>query len=320
MTRAGRGGRDARGGDRGRALPPLCAVALALWLLGCASEEPPAPAPAPSAAPVAAASVRLDEEPPAPSASAAPLGPSSASNPLGLPPHPLTLGARKRVFAVPERVLAGARLGSTLILAAATAVGPDGDELLVEGSAGSGPYRIHGAYVIPVPDGQRIVPGDAVITEHNGTLRHAVVTRLVKDRVGLRYTDGDTRAPEAVLWDARMIEAREGLHPGNYAARRDGDSYRHVLLVSSFGAGADEKWLALGYGGAAMVVPRAELVPIPVRYEPKVGTEVWGEWVGTLRKGAVVSSPERGFYVVKFERSGPPVTLGWGLLLPPVTN
>lgn len=316
MTWAPRGVRGERGVRL--VLTSLHAAALSLWLLGCAKEDAPAPVAAASSAP-AAASVRLDEEPP-PSPSALPLGPSSASNPLGLPPRPLTLGARKRVFAVPERVLSGARLGSTLILAAATAVGPDGDELLLEGSAGSGPYRIHGAYVIPVPEGQRIGPGDAVITEHNGTLRHAIVTRLVKDRVGLRYTDGDTRAPESLLRDARMIEAREGLHPGNYAARRDGDSFRHVLLVSSFGQGEAEKWLALGYGGAALVVPRSELVPIPVRYEPKVGAEVWGEWVGTLRKGAVVSSPERGFYVVKFERSGPPVTLGWGLLLPPIPN
>lgn len=312
-----------RRGPLGRAAPSQRVPwALALLLVGCSSDPPPTEAPSPAASAAAAplvSSVHLEQEPPAAPAAVS-LGPASPSNPLGLPSRPVTLGTRKRVFAVPERVLAGARLGSTLVLASTTAVGPDGDELLVEGSAGSGPYRIHGAYVIPVPDAPRVGPGDAVITEHNGVMRHAVVSRLVKDRVGLRYTDGDTRAPESVLWDARIIGAREGLHPGNYAALREGEAFRHVLLVSSFGQGADEKWLALGYGGAARVVARAELVPIPIRFAPKVGAEVWGEWVGTLRKGTVTASPERGFFVVKFERAGPPVTLGWGSILPPVTR
>jgi hypothetical protein len=308
---------------------PLLGVIV--WLGACSSPPPP-PGGLASAAPVAPASAPATEPPPASPASPLPASTAGAvsHNPLRLPPGKVTLDAGKRVFTFSEKMLAGARPGSTLVLYAANVTGFDGDDLLIE-SRGGPSYKVHPGYVIPVPDEPRVKPGDPVLTEWNGVMKHAVITKFVKDKVGVRYTDMDARLPEALLQGgsgkpttagpakaARFVRQTEGLAPGNYAALRQGADWLHVLLVSASGEGEARHWLALGFGGAAMVVSEPDLKAIPVRYAPRVGAPVWAEWAGTMRRAAVQSADEQGLFVVKFERAGRPATVGWGLLMAPL--
>lgn len=262
---------------------------------------------APGARPSSVAAV-----PPPPQAAAAP-----DPNPLRLPPRRIKLDPGRRVFTFSDRMLAGAKVGSTLILYAATVAALDGDDLIIEGRAGPS-YKVHAGYVIPVPDDPRVRPGDAVITEWNGAMKHALVTKLVKDRVGVRYTDMDTKAPEGLLKGARFVRQTDGLLPGNYAALEDGEEWRHVLLVSPAVDGEKKRWFVLGFGGAAAIVDEAALRPIPVKWSPRVGASVWAEWTGSMRKATVLSAVEAGLFTVKFERAGRPVTVGWGLIMKPV--
>ncbi len=235
-------------------------------------------------------------------------------NPFKLPSRPLKLDAGKRVFTVSDQMLAGAKLGSTLVLFAATVAGFDGELLVIEGRNGP-PYKVHPAYAIVVPDDPKIQPGDPVITEHNGVMRHGVVKKHVKDRILVRYVDGESRLGESTLKTTRFIKQTDGLKPGNYAALGDGETLRHVLLVSPFEDG-QKKWLVLGAGGAAMIATESALEPIPVKFAPRAGTPVLAEHNGVLRKGTVTSTPETGVFNVKYERAGRPATLGWGFLLP----
>ncbi|AUX22228.1 hypothetical protein SOCEGT47_027290 [Sorangium cellulosum] len=304
-----------------------CACVVAAGLVA-ACEPAPTPAPPPTQSPPISSLTALPR--PAVAESAPPTGAAHASNPLGLPPRTLKLDPGRRVFTVSDRMLAGAKLGSTLVLYAATVVAFEGDDLIIEGKSGSS-YKVHPGYVIPVPDAPRLRPHDPVITEWNGVMKHAVITRFVKDKIEVRYTDMDPRTPLAQLKGVRFVRQTEGLAPGNFAAWKDGDTWRHVLLVSRLGGapgepdtvqtslpGSPARWFALGYGGAALLADESALRPIPIRPKLKVGASVLAEWVGTLRPGVVQDNEETGLYTVKFERAGRPVTLGWGLLTPPL--
>jgi hypothetical protein len=211
-------------------------------------------------------------------------------------------------------MLAGAKLGSTLVMYAATVAGFDGELLVIEGRNGP-PYKVHPAYAIAVPDDPKIQPGDAVITEHNGVMRHAVVKKHVKDRILVHFTDGESRLGESSLKTTRFLKQSDGLKPGNYAALGDGETLRHVLLVSPFDDG-EKKWFVLGAGGAAMIATESALEAIPVKFSPRTGTPVLAAHNGVLRKATVTSTPEQGLFNVKYERAGRPATLGWGFLLP----
>lgn len=311
--------------------PPLLGV-IAIGLAACggngSSSSPSASASA-SAVPRPTASAALPASPAAPGG---PVGAAAVvnSNPLRLPSMRLTLGAGRRVFTVPEQVLAAARPGSTLILKAATVTGIEGDDLIIEGVRGP-TYKVHAGYAIAVPDDVRLKPGEPVVTEHNGVLRHAVVTKFIRDRIGVRFTDLDGRSHETLLLTGsgkptasgaskavRLIKQVDGLVPGNYAARKVGDDYHHVLLVSAFGEGDARKWLTLGFGGAAMIAAESELSPIPVRFEAKPGKIVWAESSGKLRRATIQSGEEQGLFSVKFERAGRASIVGWGLVMMPL--
>jgi hypothetical protein len=292
----------------GRAARSASFLALALALAACSEPDTTAGAAAADAGAVSAPASQAAPPPlPAPAAANDP-------NPLGLPPRRLKLDAGRRVFTFSDAMLAGARPGSTLILYSATVSGFDGDDFLVEGRTGPA-YKVHAGYVIAVPDDPKIKHGDPVLTEWNGVMKHAVITKLGRDRVGVRFTDMDSKTPEAQLKNPRLVKQSEGLQPGNYAALRDGETLRHVLLVSLAGEGLAKKWFALGFGGAAMIVDEVALTPIPVKYDPKPGAAVLAEWVGTLRKATVQAALDQGLFSVRFERAGRPVTLGWGLLM-----
>ena len=291
------------------------ALALCLALASCGGppEDKSVATASPSEAPLA---------PPPPPVAAPPaplLAPSAhvEPNPLQLPSAHITLEPHKRLFAPSDQMLASAKLGSTLVMYATVALGLDGDDVIVEGRGGPS-YKVHAAYVIPVPDEPRVRPGDAVVTEHAGVLHHAVVTKLQKDKVLVRYTDLDARAPETALKNARFIRQVDGFVAGSYAAFQDGDVVRHVLLISSFREGGEKRWLALGFGGAALKVDETALRTIPVKYAPKVGATVWAENVGTMRRAVVTAAAveEQGRFTVKFERAGRPAVVGWGLVMP----
>ncbi len=303
---------------------PASIFAAAVLLLACGNH----------AAPSGAGATAVASSRPAPdttaqaTADAATLGPPS--NPLGLAPAKVNLDAGKRVFTFSDQMMAAARPGATLVLSPATVAGIEGDDLIIEGHGGPS-YKVHPGYVIPVPDAPRLRPGDAVLTEHRGLMKHAVVVRFVKDRVAVRFTDVEGRAPEALLVGgngaptatgpskaARFVRQVEGLAPGNYAALRQGDEWLHVLLVSASGEGDARRWLALGFGGAATLATEADLKPIPVRFAPKLGAVVWAEWSGKMRRATVQSADDPGLFTVKYERAGRPAVLGWGLLMTPL--
>ncbi|MGK3982282.1 hypothetical protein WME99_04560 [Sorangium sp. So ce136] len=321
---------------RREAAPPLPRGVLAalacLLAAGLAPACDPAPTstptPTPSQSPPIASLAALPR--PASPEAPAPTGAAHASNPLGLPAHSVKLDPGRRVFTFSDRMLAGARLGSTLVLYAATVVGFEGDDLIIEGRGGPS-YKVHPGYVIPVPDAPRLRPHDPVLTEWNGVMKHAVITRFVKDKMEVRYTDMDPRTPLALLKGVRFVVQTEGLVPGNFAAWKDGETWRHVLLVSRLGGppadpgavvtslpSSSARWFALGYGGAALLADESALRPLPIKPQLKIGASVWAEWVGALRPAVVQSAEETGLYTVKFERAGRPATVGWGLLTPPL--
>lgn len=249
------------------------------------------------------------------SQTAAPVKPVLDPNPLKLPPVSLKLDAAKRVLAVPQEVLANAALGSTFVLSAATVVGFDGDLLVIEGKSGAA-YKLHPAYAIAIPDDAKVRPSDPVVVEVQGNLRHGVIKKYVKDRLTVRLTDGDSRVVEVPLKTTRVMRQLDGLVAGNYAALGDADGQKHVLLVSSFEDGGEKKWLALGAGGAAMVVNARSLEAIPVKFQPRNGASVLAAHNGVMRKATVTGASEQGIVTVKYERAGRPATLGWGFLMP----
>jgi hypothetical protein len=233
-----------------------------------------------------------------------------------LPARKLTLDPGRRVFTVSDQMLAGAKVGSTLVLFGTNVVGLDGDDVLVEGRGGPA-YKVHSAYVIAVPDKVKLHLGEPLIAEHNGTLKHAVMTKLVADKVGLRFTDLDARAPEVLVKNTtRLVPQIEGLAPGNYAALKQGDDLVHVLLVSSYQEVDRKRWLALGFGGAATLCDEADLVPIPIKLKLKPKDAVLAEWTGKMRRATVESVDGDGLFSVRFERAGRPVSIGYGLVMP----
>ncbi len=252
----------------------------------------------------------------APSPTAVPVTGSLLPNPLGLPARHVKLDPGRRVFTFSEPMLSRARLGSTLVLYAATVAGLDGDDLVIEGQAGGASYKVGGAYVIPVPDGVKPKNNDLVLTEWNGVMKHAIAKRYVKDRLAVKFTDVDGRSPETMLKGVRWIVQTEGLVPGNYAAYKQDAELRHVLLVSR----TDEpqaRWFCLGFGGAAMIVNESDLVPIPIKWKGKVGAPVLAEWAGTMRKAVLQAENEPGIFTVKFERAGKPEIVGFGAIMNP---
>ena len=173
-------------------------------------------------------------------------------NPLGLPARELDVAVGARVFAVPEPMLRGAKLGSTLVLASARVVGRDGDAILVETREGQ-PYRIHPGYVVALPTGKKPGVGDPVVVEHAGVLKHGVLRARKKGKAIVRLFDAGDTADRAID-EALVTRAEDGFRPGHFAAARVDGELRHVLLVSPLeaaeGQGGARRWLALGHAGA----------------------------------------------------------------------
>lgn len=282
----------------------------AIAIVGCSSDRSDAPADSSSslAAPTAAPLKVVPQ---------ATRTPDYEPNPLSLPAHPVDVVPGQKVFAVPAAMLRGAKLGSSFSLRVAGVVAKDGDNVLLEGRDGPA-YKVHTAYVIPVPETYKPKPNQPVVAEWAGALRHGVFRKMSKDSFVIRFTDTEDKS-DRYLKNAAIFAQSDGFHPGNYAAFHDGADYSQVLLVSAL-AGEPKRWLALGYGGAATLVDESALFAVPVSYAPKENAPVWAVWLGTFRPGSVKSTDPPGLFSVKFERAGPPVGLGWGALMPPVTG
>jgi hypothetical protein len=65
-----------------------------------------------------------------------------------------------RVFTVPEPMLRGAKLGSSMQLRAATVVGREGENVVIDGRDGPD-YAVHPSYVIPLTPEQATSPHEA---------------------------------------------------------------------------------------------------------------------------------------------------------------
>ena len=131
------------------------------------------------------------------------------TNPLGLPPaSPRELDKGQRIFAVPQRMLEGAKLGSAFVLRAASYIGREGGDYVVRVGWGE-PYAVHPGYVV-APRSGRFRRGANVIAAYRGTIHHGVVTGLRRDRVTVQYVDLGHR-----LADQRLDPSRiEGLGRG----------------------------------------------------------------------------------------------------------
>lgn len=285
---------------------------------GCGSDASPPPDPGLATASAPAGSVaRVNAPVPRPARPVA-----ADPNPLSLPARDLDLAPGTRVFAVPEPMLRGAKLGSTFVLHAAQVVGRDGESLLVQTREGE-PYKLHPSYLVPVPSGaRRPGVGQPVIAEWAGVLKHGVFRAIKKSRSVVRFFDASDGG-DRVLDDAILFRAEDGFSPGNYASVRVSGEQRHVLLVAPIdgaaaGDGPSKRWFVLGNAGAATIVETADLTAIPVKWDPKVGAQVWAESLGRMRPGIVQAVDAPGVFTIKFERAGRPANVGWGSIMPPM--
>jgi hypothetical protein len=238
------------------------------------------------------------------------------SNPLGLPGQPVPVKEGQRVFAVPQPMLARARVGSSLVLRAATVEGREGDDLVVRVGTGI-PYPVHPAYVV-VPRPGRMGRGTPVFAAYRGVLRHGVVKNLSLDRVVVRYTDLGFKLADQKLVPARVGVLAPGvLMPGGQAVARQDGELRHVQLVST-GVHSDGKkrWLVIGHLGEAQLVEETALVPLPARrFRAKVGTTVLAAWRGTMVPAKLLTIDRPGLFTVKRARTARRLLVGPGMLM-----
>lgn len=236
-------------------------------------------------------------------------------NPLELPSTGATFQERQFVYAVPDAMLASARVGSSLELRLARVEAMDGTDVVVR--MGTGPaYTIHPAYLVaPIPG--RASKGDRVIAPYRDTLRHAIVQRESKALVVVRYGDADASIGEQGLPPAEVGLLRGGLEPGSYALHRRDEGLGLVLLVS---AGADGdgtvRWLALGAEGEALRIEASRLQPVPDMRHVKPDGAVLIPWHGAMVPATVRTVDPSGLVTVRRPRVGPPLTFGYDMVMP----
>lgn len=300
---------DGRHGREQRARWPRRQLLAALIVLAGCSSKGQAPTEGSSSAAVPAQAPIKIIPPPSPTGESEP-------NPLSLPSRPLEVTVGQRAFAPPAAMLRGAKVGSSFAMRAVEIVSKEADGVVVQGRDGPD-YKVHAAYVIPVPTNFRPRVNGPVIVDWAGQLRHGVLRRMNMGAALIRFTDTEDKS-ERTVKNGALIAQADGFRPGNFAGLREGESVKQVMLVSELGDGS-RRWLALGYAGAAMLVDEVALVAIPVSFEPKEGASVWGVWLGGFRPGTISAVDSPGLFTVKFDRTGRAVKLGWGSLMPPYT-
>lgn len=287
------------------------------WLVvasvGCAEPEESEPASAPTATAVAMTPPREVDE------TIVPRRRPTNPNPLELPPAATALAAGAFVYAVPEPMLAAAKLGTSLELRAARVEGMDGADVVVR--MGTGPaYSIHPGYVV-VPRLDRVARGTRVIVPHRERLRHGVVDRQVQKRIVVRYGDVGIALGEQSILAEEVGVLRGGLEPGAYALAKDDRGPLLVLLVSaSSGGNGAERWLVFGEEGTARLVPSSELSPIPDVRKQKPGSPVRVAWHGRMVPATLRSVEPTGLIVVKRARVGPALVVGPDMVMPDVVS
>jgi hypothetical protein len=237
-------------------------------------------------------------------------------NPLGLPAASLDAAEDQRAFAVPADMLAGAEIGSAMMLRAATLEGRDGDELMVR--VEHGPlYPLHPGYLV-VPRPGRFQRNTEVIAAYRGKLQHGVVSGLYKDKVVVRFTDLGFKLGDQRLERDRVGVLGPGLVAGAYAVYRAATELRHVLLVSAATHPEGVRWLVIEHAGASRLIDADKLTRLPVgRFAPKVGASAMVAWRGSMVHAQVRSIDEPGLYTVKRARAGAPLLVGPQMMMPP---
>jgi hypothetical protein len=239
------------------------------------------------------------------------------NNPLGLPDASKEVPKGARVFTVPRAMLDRAKLGSSFELRAAIVDGVDGTNLLVH-MRGEAPFAAHPAYVVVAEPG-RIGMGTLLIAPYGGVLRHAVGKNLFRDKIVVRFTDLGRKPSDRKLSPNDIGVLPEGrLAPGSFAIHRDEHERKHVTLVSvAKHPDGKERWLVLGYAGEAKLVESSELESLPPRrFRPKVGDNVLALWRGGMVPAMLREIDHPGIYTVKRPRTGAPLTLGPGMIMP----
>lgn len=292
----------------------VCCFVLVSLLLGGCDETTDSLATDPSAAvlPPAAGSV-------APTLEGIVLPPevTPVTNPLELaaPLDQPVATEGQRVFAVPQRMLQGAKVGTAMKLAAAIALGREGENLIVQLEDGA-PYPIHPAYVV-VPVVGRLRNGNYVIASYKDTLHHAVVKNLVGNRVNVRFTDLGFKTSDMKLDPERVGLLKAGLAPGGYAAHLAEHEYRHVLLVSASMVAGKRRWLVLNHTGDTELVPDEKLRALPTaRFNPRVGETVLAAWRGTMVRTQVKAVDAPSLLTVTRTRAGHALIVGPGMVMP----
>jgi hypothetical protein len=295
-----------------RALAGTGALALAAIAAAACTDadesNPAAPALADAAVAVSSAAAgagRVFSQPPA-----RPFNP----NPLGLTAALSAVAPEQTVYAVPERMLASAKEGTSFALRTATVERIEGGNLIVR-MGREPPYPVHPAYVVAAPSGLAR-RGSAVLTGFRGSLAHGLVVGLKRDLVIVRLLDAGPGYGDTALPRNDVSPQLAGLRPGNYAVLADGQRFEHVLLVSAGPQpGADRRWLVIGYAGVARVVPEAKLTALPLTLSAKVGATVAVPWLGTMVPAKVVAVDSVGLLTVRRPRATPAAVVGPGMVL-----
>ncbi|MBM4357386.1 MAG: hypothetical protein FJ096_04675 [Deltaproteobacteria bacterium] len=236
-------------------------------------------------------------------------------NPLELPLSGGPFAEGAFVYAVPERMLASAKLGASLELRAARVEAMDGRDVIVR--IGTGPaYSIHPAYVV-APRPGRVQRGTRVIAPHRERLRHGIVQRETRNHVFVRHTDVGVPLGDQAILPAELGVLGTGLEPGAHALATTEPGKRLVVLVSS-GAHPDGvvRWLALGAEGEAMLLAATDLTPAANAHNLKPGASVVVAWRGEMVPATVRTVEPSGLVSVKRPRMGPALFVGPDMLLP----
>jgi hypothetical protein len=240
--------------------------------------------------------------------------PAPTSNPFGLLVAPPSPSVGDRVFAPTAPMMRRKAIGASMAMRSTTVVATGADSVVVDGR-GAPDYAVHPGYLIPIaPTRTASKPNQPVIVDWAGVLRSGVVRRQVKDRVVVRFTDGDFS--ERNVPREQLMPRVEGLRPGNYAILDEGDLRTHWLLVARLPEADFARWFVVGWAGETRIVEERLLAPMPPRFEPDVDDPVWAEEHGRMRPAVVKSADPPGRYLVQFARAGRPTASGWGHLMP----
>ncbi|MFZ4580028.1 MAG: hypothetical protein ACOYOB_16690 [Myxococcota bacterium] len=163
-----------------------------------------------------------------------------------------------------------------------------GDVLTIQ-ELGGGSFKVTGLFVIPagVDTATNVKPGDMVLAEWAGELKHAIVTKIDTDKVSVRYTNLPDSWPEdrvTAIKDLREVTKQtEGLNPGNFAVAQEEGRAHQVLLIAQSG----DKWVTRRFAGRVGIFESKDLTPISLKPALKVGQAVQAPWVGMMYPGKV---------------------------------